>query len=212
MPEFPKSVIGIALNFQETITRLAPSFSAPPYQSPPKAPILYLKTPNTWISSGQAIICPSAIPRLRAAGTLGLIVSRTACHVRAASALSHIAALTAVNDVSIPHESYYRPALRERCSDTFCAIGELSPISSHHSLFEIDVLVNNILRSSVRTRSLVRSIPNLIQDISEFMTLRPGDIVLIGEPDSSPLVSPGDTVRIEIPGVGCIENRVVAGS
>jgi 5-oxopent-3-ene-1,2,5-tricarboxylate decarboxylase/2-hydroxyhepta-2,4-diene-1,7-dioate isomerase len=76
--------------------------------------------------------------------------------------------------------------------------------------FEIDVLVNNVLRSNARTSSLVRSIPQLIQDISEFMTLHPGDMLLIGEPESSPLTAPGDSVRVEIPGVGAIENKVVA--
>jgi 2-keto-4-pentenoate hydratase/2-oxohepta-3-ene-1,7-dioic acid hydratase in catechol pathway len=72
------------------------------------------------------------------------------------------------------------------------------------------VVINNVLRSVDHTASLVRSIPQLIQDISEFMTLREGDILLVGEPVTSPLAQPGDNVRVEIPGVGAIENRVVA--
>jgi 5-oxopent-3-ene-1,2,5-tricarboxylate decarboxylase/2-hydroxyhepta-2,4-diene-1,7-dioate isomerase len=144
------------------------------------------------------------------AGTLGVIIGRTACRVSAEGALHYVSGLTVVNDVSIPHESFYRPTLRERCSDSFCSIGH--SVGPSHIDFEIDVLVNNVLRSHVHTSSLVRSIPRLIQDVSEFMTLRAHDMLLIGEPDSSPLCGPGDKVRVEIPGVGWIENKVVAAA
>ena len=210
MTEPPRSVIGVALNFRETIARLAPSFNATPYKTPPKAPILYLKTPNTWIQPGQPIPCPAGIPRLRMAGTLGVIIGQTACRVTAQNAFHYISAFTVVNDVSIPHDSFYRPALRERCSDFFCSIGP--PETPSTTVLEINVLVNNILRCSVHTSSLVRSIPQLIQDVSEFMTLHPRDILLIGEPESSPLCSPGDRVRVEIPSIGSIENKVVSAS
>jgi 5-oxopent-3-ene-1,2,5-tricarboxylate decarboxylase/2-hydroxyhepta-2,4-diene-1,7-dioate isomerase len=210
MAEIPPSVIGVALNFRETLSRLAPTFTAPPYKNPPIAPVLYLKTPNTWITSGQPIPCPRGITHLRMAGTLGIVISRTACRVASENAGRHIGAFTVVNDVSIPHESFYRPALRERCSDSFCSIGQPCPHPPSQTEFEIDVLVNNILRSNIRTSSLVRSIPQLIADISEFMTLHPGDILLVGEPERSPLCSPGDNVRVEIPGVGSIENKVVS--
>ncbi len=208
MAEPSRSVIGVALNFRETIARLAPTFSMPPYKSPPEAPVLYLKTPNTWIGAGDPIPCPADVLRLKMSGTLGLVIGRTACRVSADQAFDYIAAFTVVNDVSIPHESFYRPAVRERCSDRSCSIGKPSPPSDKE--LEINVLVNNVLRCNVRTSSLVRSIPQLMRDVSEFMTLHPGDILLIGEPDTAPLCGPGDKVRVEIPGVGVIENKVVA--
>jgi 5-oxopent-3-ene-1,2,5-tricarboxylate decarboxylase/2-hydroxyhepta-2,4-diene-1,7-dioate isomerase len=208
MPDAPRSVIGVALNFQETVQRMAAPFNAPPYQRPPQAPVLYLKTPNTWIKPGHPIHCPPGTNRLRMAGTLGVIIARTACRVPAANAHAYIAAYTVVNDVSLPHDSFYRPALRQRCTDGFCSIGESCP--STQSLFEIGVVINNVLRSVANTSSLVRSISHLIQDISEFMTLRAGDILLVGEPETSPLAAPGDLVRVEIPGVGAIENKVAA--
>jgi 5-oxopent-3-ene-1,2,5-tricarboxylate decarboxylase/2-hydroxyhepta-2,4-diene-1,7-dioate isomerase len=212
MAESPRSVIGVALNFRETVHRLAPSFTAAPYKNPPIAPVLYLKTPNTWITPGQPIPCPAGVTHLRMAGTLGLVIASTAYRVTPAAASNHIGALCIVNDVSIPHESFYRPALRERCSDSFCSIGPPVPYLPSQTEFEIDILVNNILRSNTRTRSLVRPIPQLISDISQFLTLNPGDILLIGEPDTSPLCAPGDKVRIEIPGVGSIENKVATAS
>ncbi len=208
MPAAPRSVIGVAFNFEQTIHRLAPSFHLPPYQQPPQSPVLYLKTPNTWINSGHPIQCPPGVDRLRTAGTLGVVIARTACRVSAHNALDYIAAYTVVNDISLPHDSFYRPALRERCTDGFCSIGESCPSSQSH--FEIAVVINNVLRSVANTSSLVRSISHLIQDISEFITLLAGDILLVGEPETSPLAVPGDLVRVEIPGVGAIENKVVA--
>jgi len=197
MTEAPRSVIGVALNFA------VPSPA-------PLAPVLYLKTPNTWIASGAHIPCPAGHDRIRCAGTLGIVIARNACRVAAADAFDFIAGFTVVNDVSLPHDSLLRPAIRQRCFDGSCSIGETCPQVAGQTLFEIGVVINNVLRSVDHTASLVRSIPQLIQDISEFMTLREGDILLVGEPVTSPLAQPGDNVRVEIPGVGAIENRVVA--
>jgi 5-oxopent-3-ene-1,2,5-tricarboxylate decarboxylase/2-hydroxyhepta-2,4-diene-1,7-dioate isomerase len=203
------SVIGVALNFQESLNRLTPSFAAAPYNCPPQAPITYLKTPNTWIESGQPIPCPAGTSHLRMAGTLGVVIGRTACNVKAKDARAYIGGYTVVNDISIPHHSYFRPALRQRCSNCFCSIGATAH-PHHQDIFEIGVVINNILRSVTHTNTLVRPISQLIQDITEFMTFQPGDILLIGEPETSPLAVPGDAVRVEIPGVGVIENRVVS--
>ena len=194
------TVIGVAFNFRESLATLA---------DPPQSPVLYLKTPNTFIKSGDAIPCPAVTTHLRMAGTLGIVIARPACRVNAADAFNYIAAYTVVNDISIPHDSFYRPAIRQRCSDGFCSIG---PLFSREPLadFEIGTVVNNVLRCFAHTSSLVRPIAQLIQDISEFMTLHPGDILLAGEPHNSPLAAPGDLVRVEIPGVGAIENKVVA--
>ncbi len=127
------------------------------------------------------------------AGTLGIVIGRTLSYV-------------AVNDVSIPHESYFRPAIRERCRDGFCVIG------SHRTdriPSEIRTFLNGELRCRASAADLVRPIDRLISDISEFLTLQPGDIVLIGEPPDSPLAHAGDRVRVEVDGLAPIENEVV---
>lgn len=112
----------------------------------------------------------------------------------------------AVNDVSLPHESYFRPAIRQRCRDGFCVIG------SHRTdrvPAEIRTFINGDLRCRASIVDLVRPIDRLIADISEFLTLQPGDILLIGEPPDSPLARAGDRVRVEIDGLPPIENQVV---
>ncbi len=119
--------------------------------------------------------------------------------------LNHIAGYVAVNDVSIPHASYYRPAIRQRCRDGFCVIG--SEVTDRPPR-EIRISINSELRCRAKIDDLVRPIDRLIADISEFLTLQPGDIVLAGEPYDAPLAQAGDRVRVEIDGLAAIENEV----
>ena len=146
-------------------------------------------------------------------GTLGVVIGETACRVTPEHALKHVGGYTIVNDVSIPHESYYRPAIRQRCQDGFCPIGpwivDPNAISNSDSV-EIRIKVNGETRCVNNTSSLVRNLATLIADITEFMTLRAGDLLLVGEPDNAPLASPGDRVRIEIDEIGWLENSLAS--
>ncbi|MGP0070541.1 MAG: fumarylacetoacetate hydrolase family protein [Bryobacteraceae bacterium] len=185
MNECVNAVYGVALNFRSELNRLTGVL--------PVAPVLYLRPRNTWSKTGAPIHLPANHSALKMAGTLGIVIGRTLSYV-------------AVNDVSIPHESYFRPAIRERCRDGFCVIG------SHRTdriPSEIRTFLNGELRCRASAADLVRPIDRLISDISEFLTLQPGDIVLIGEPPDSPLAHAGDRVRVEVDGLAPIENEVV---
>jgi 5-oxopent-3-ene-1,2,5-tricarboxylate decarboxylase/2-hydroxyhepta-2,4-diene-1,7-dioate isomerase len=154
--------------------------------------VLYLRPRNTWNVSGSPIRLPDGVKQLKMAGTVGVVIG---------------AGYVAVNDVSIPHESYYRPAIRQRCRDGFCVIG--SEVTDRIPN-EFRTFVNGELRCRASTTDLVRPVDRLIADISEFLTLQPGDIVLVGEPPDAPLAQAGDRVRVEIDGLHAIENQVVA--
>ncbi len=119
------AVYGVLLNFRAEREQWESRMRSEPYRQPPVAPVLYLKPPNTWIGNGEGIPLPPDVEQVKVSGTLGVVMGRTACRVAASDALSYVAGYTIVNDVSVPHDSYYRPALRERCRDGFCAI-ELS--------------------------------------------------------------------------------------
>jgi 5-oxopent-3-ene-1,2,5-tricarboxylate decarboxylase/2-hydroxyhepta-2,4-diene-1,7-dioate isomerase len=130
------------------------------------------------------------VAALKMAGTIGVVIGK---------------GYVAVNDVSIPHASYYRPAIRQRCRDGFCVIG--SEVTNRLPA-GVRTWINGELRCSASLTDLVRPIDRLIADISEFLTLEPGDILLIGEPPESPLASAGDRVRVEVDGLPAIENEV----
>jgi len=154
--------------------------------------VLYLRPRNTWNVSGSPIRLPDGIKQLKMAGTVGVVIG---------------GGYVAVNDVSIPHESYYRPAIRQRCRDGFCVIG--SDITDLRPR-EIRISINGELPCRANIDDLVRPVDRLLADISEFLTLQPGDMVLVGEPHNAPLAQAGDRVRVEIDGLPAIENQVVA--
>jgi 5-oxopent-3-ene-1,2,5-tricarboxylate decarboxylase / 2-hydroxyhepta-2,4-diene-1,7-dioate isomerase len=202
------AVYGVALNFTAELERLKPQLHADPYKKPPVAPILYLKPRNTWTAHGSVIPLPAGVEQIKMAGTLGVWIGRTACKVTVKGALDYVGGYTVVNDVSIPHESYYRPAIRERCRDGFCAIGPAMARLRDPGRVEIRISLNNEVVCMARTSDLVRSVPRLIAEITEFMTLRRGDLLLVGEPPDAPLARAGDRVRVEIGGLPFLENRV----
>ena len=170
--------------------------------------MLYIKPPNTWSVSGAPIVVPRGVAQLGMGGTVGIVFGRAASRVNLQEGLDCIGGWVAVNDVSIPHASYYRPAIKERCRDGFCPIGSMAPASAAPQVIRISV--NGELKHSAVLTDLIRGVGQLIVDVSEFMTLRTGDILLVGEPHLIPLAGAGDRVRIEVPGVGFVENELVA--
>jgi 5-oxopent-3-ene-1,2,5-tricarboxylate decarboxylase/2-hydroxyhepta-2,4-diene-1,7-dioate isomerase len=164
-----------------------------PYKKPPVAPVLYLRPRNTWNMSGAQILLPIGEDALKMAGTVGVVIGRPLTYV-------------AVNDVSIPHGSYFRPAIHQRCRDRFCIIGSEA---TDHAPTEIRTYINSELRCRASLADLVRPIDRLLADINEFLTLAPGDIVLIGEPPDSPLALAGDWVRVEVDDLPALQNQVI---
>jgi 5-oxopent-3-ene-1,2,5-tricarboxylate decarboxylase/2-hydroxyhepta-2,4-diene-1,7-dioate isomerase len=198
LPGCGNAVYGVALNFRGELESLGEQLHRDPYKKPPVAPVLYLRPRNTWNRSGSAIRLPADATALKMAGTIGVLIG---------PAPNRICGYLAVNDVSIPHASYYRPAIRQRCRDGFCVIGSENTDRIPN---EIRIWINEELRSRANISDLVRPMDRLVSDISEFLTLQPGDIVLAGEPPDAPLAEAGDRVRVEIDGLSALENEVVA--
>ena len=204
------TVVCAALNFRATLEANADVFTKDPHKQPPSAPVLYFKPPNTYAGPGAAITCPHGVDALRMGGTLGIVMARNACRVQAQDATRFIAGYCVVNDVSVPHASYYRPAIRERCRDGFNPMGHVVACAADPNALMIRIYVNDDLAAENSTTNLVRSVEQLLADVTEFMTLKAGDMLVVGEPDNSPLARIGGRVRVEIPGIGLLENDIVA--
>jgi len=206
------TVYGTLLNFRGAVDDLAEAMNAPPYKEPPKAPILYLKPPNTWIGHGKPIPLPDEVDAIEIGAALGVVIGRTASRVKAAEAFDYVRGYTILNDVSLPHASLFRPPIRQRCRDGFCPIGpwviERGAVARPERLV-LRVFVDGALRAENSTAHLVRSIPQLIADVTDFMTLSRGDVLHVGTPEQAPLARAGERVRVEINGVGWLENPVV---
>lgn len=207
------TLFGVALNYQGLVDQHLAQFHGTPYKQPPVKPVLFIKTPNTRNGHDQAVIYPAGIQHLQPGPALGVVIGKDASRVTEAQALDYVAGYTIVNEFSLPEDSYYRPAVKAKCRDGFCAIGpELIPrdqVKNPHDL-SLKLWVNGELRQENSTANFVRSLPQLIAEITEFMTLHAGDVLITGTPEGRVDVLPGDRVEVQISGLGSLVNHIVA--
>ncbi len=211
-PSLSSTVYGTLLNHREALAALGDQVNVAPYKAPPKAPILYIKPRNTWAQSGDVVAVPSDVHALQIGATLGLVIGRSACKVGVADALDHVAGYVVVNDISVPHDSFYRPSMRFKCRDGFCPIGAYVPRDAvaNPDALAVTVAIDGVVVHHTDTGGRVRSVAQLLADVTEFMTLHPGDILSIGVSANAPLAHAGQRVSITIEGVGQLENVLVA--
>jgi 5-oxopent-3-ene-1,2,5-tricarboxylate decarboxylase/2-hydroxyhepta-2,4-diene-1,7-dioate isomerase len=205
-----KTVVGALLNFRGAWQAMEPAMHLPPHHRPPVHPVLYLKPANTWSTGGRAVVLPADVAEIEIGAALGVVIGRAAARVRRADALAHVAGYRIVNDVTVPHATVLRPPLRQKCRDGFCPMG---PVVDAARVPDPDALairayVNDALRQSGSTRDLIRDLAQLIADVSEFMTLDTGDVLLVGIPEGAPRARAGDRMAVEIDGLGRLENPV----
>jgi len=206
-------VYGVLLNHRAALAALGDALENPPYKAAPRAPVMYIKPRNTLAGPGDAVIVPPDVPALEAGAALGVVIGRTACRVSEARALDCVAGYTIVNDVSIPHDSYYRPSLRYKVRDGFCPIGpRVVPAGAigDPAGVALRTFVDGVLVHTAGTTDLVRPVARLLADVTEFMTLSPGDLLMLGVAPGAPRVRAGQTVAIEVDGIGCLQNAFVA--
>ena len=171
-----------------------------PHNMPPLYPVLYIKPVNTWRKSGEPIILPAGIQEIEIGATLGIVIGKTAVQIEEAAAFSYIQGYLIANDVTISHEKILRPPIKQKCRDSFCPMSEVVVASDikNPNDFHISIYINDELKLQNSTKNLVRPIAKLLADITKFMTLNEGDVVLVGTPENLPLAQAGDKVSIEI--------------
>ncbi len=204
------TIYAAALNRQATLDALGDALNMSPYQTPTIAPILHIKPANTRIGPGDPSPCPRDVAALRMGGSIGLVIGRTASSVMERDALSYLAGVVVANDVSVPYESHYRPAIKQRCRDGFCPVGPESTAAGalDPDRLEVIIEIDGRIQSRARGDGLVRGAAQLLADVSAFITFEPGDILLLGEPHEPPLARPGQQVRVVVEGIGSLANEV----
>jgi 5-oxopent-3-ene-1,2,5-tricarboxylate decarboxylase/2-hydroxyhepta-2,4-diene-1,7-dioate isomerase len=206
-------VYGALLNHRSALAALGAAASAPPYRAPPVAPVLYIKPRNTLALSGDAVRIPAGTLELEVGACLGLVIGRTACRVSEAQALDHVAGYLIVADVSVPHDSYHRPSIRFKARDGYCPLGPAvvgrAALGSPDAL-TIRTYLDGALLQTASTSDLIRPAARLLADVTEFMTLSPGDVLALGAAAPAPRVRSGQTVTIELDGLGSLSNPYLA--
>lgn len=205
-----KTVFGVALNYQTVLAEHAKTFTEKPYVFLPKKPVLFIKTPNTYNFSGKVVKPQSE--RLQAGATLAVVIGKSATRVSISDALSYVKGVVVGNEFSLPEESFYRPAIKAKCRDGFMALSEnivpLSEISNVNGL-EITVSVNGEEKQKANTNEWIRDISALISEITDYMTLHEGDVLLTGTPAGRFDLEVGDEVTIKIEQVGTLTTQVI---
>ena len=206
-------VYGTLLNDAAALAALGDAVHQAPYKAPPKAPVLYVKPRNTLATSGATVTVPSGSGEFEIGAALGLVIGRTACRVSEAQALQHLAGYVIVVDLSLPHDSFYRPAIRFKARDGSCLIGPQviarDDVPDPDAL-GIDVTVDGRVVQRASTAGMRRHAARLLADVTEFMTLHPGDVLLLGVPAGAPRARAGQRFAIEITGLGRLEGTLVA--
>jgi 5-oxopent-3-ene-1,2,5-tricarboxylate decarboxylase/2-hydroxyhepta-2,4-diene-1,7-dioate isomerase len=203
------AVYGTLLNHRSALAALGDAVNHPPYNGAPKAPVLFIKPRNTLARSGDAVLIPAGTAELEVGASLGLVIGRTACKVLKAQALDYVAGYLIVADISIPHAGYHRPSIRFKARDGYCPLGPVvtprAAVANPDALI-VRTCIDGRLVQSASTADLIRQAARLLADVTEFMTLAPGDVLALGAAAPAPRARADQTVTIEIDGLGRLEN------
>jgi 5-oxopent-3-ene-1,2,5-tricarboxylate decarboxylase / 2-hydroxyhepta-2,4-diene-1,7-dioate isomerase len=200
---FSGTVYGVLLNFRSEYEAWQPKMGDAPYKAPPKAPVLYIKTANTFSPSGATIPVPAHAAEVEIGATVGMVMKSA----------TEVAGYVLLNDLSVPHASYFRPPVKFKCLDGFLGIGDrVRPRNEagDPAVFALKVSVNGTLVQTVRFSDLVRPAERLLADVGEFMTLGEGDVLTLGCAGDRPRAKVGDRIEIAMPALGSLVNTLVA--
>jgi len=205
------TVYSTLLNHRHSLASLGEAVSSKPYQGAPKNVVLAVKPRSGLLPAGGEILVDDESQELEVGATLGLVIGTTACAVASTDALGHVAGFVVACDCTLPRTSHYRPQIRAMARDASFVLGAdvvARERAGDPDSLSIRVFVDGELVRSTSTSDQVRSAARLIADISDFMTLRPGDVVLTGSAPDGARVRAGAAISIEIESVGRLETRV----
>ncbi|MDP9115796.1 MAG: fumarylacetoacetate hydrolase family protein [Actinomycetota bacterium] len=200
-PILPSKVVAIGKNYADHAREMG--------SDAPTTPQIFLKPSTSVIGDGDAIRLPHDSTRVDHEAELALIVGRPARDVSRAQAMSHILGYTAANDVTARDQQRADVQFtRAKGHDSFCPLGPWMETVLDPDDLRITARVNGELRQDGRTRDLIHDIASLIEFISGVMTLLPGDVILTGTPAGVGPIVDGDSVTVEIEGIGALTNPV----
>ena len=201
-----RTVIALGLNYADHAKELA--FKAP------EEPLAFMKSQASLIGHRGTTQRPADVKYMHYECELAVVIGRTARYVKKADAYDFIAGYTVANDYAIRDylENWYRPNLRVKNRDTCTPIGpwlvEAADVPNPMAL-KLQTTVNGQVTQSGSTADMIFDVPTLIEYLSSFMTLQPGDLILTGTPDGIVDCQPGDVIVTEIEHIGALTNTIV---
>ena len=205
-PVDPGTIFALGLNYRDHAKEL--SFEAP------QEPLVFLKGPKTVCGHLGQTRRPADVKYMHYECELVVVLGRVARHVKRRDALDYVAGYTVANDYAIRDylENYYRPNLRVKSRDGATPLGpwlvDADDVPDPMNL-QLRTTVDGRVTQTGSTRDMIFTIPMLIEYLTEFITLQPGDLILTGTPEGLADVQPGSEVVTEIEGIGRLVNTIV---
>ncbi|HEX8255755.1 MAG TPA: fumarylacetoacetate hydrolase family protein [Thermoanaerobaculia bacterium] len=200
-PTVPTKIVCIGRNYADHAKELG--------NEAPSEPLLFLKPPSALLAPGGTIVKPSQSQLVHHEGELAIVIGREAKNIHVDDWRDYVLGFTCANDVSA--RDLQRKDVqftRGKSFDTFCPVGPHIETDLDPSDLRIVTRVNGQVKQDGRTSQMIFPCNVLLSYVSEHMTLMPGDLILTGTPAGVGSLSAGDTVEVEIEGIGTLRNEV----
>ena len=204
-PIVPNKVVAIGLNYRSHLGD----------REPPKVPEPFLKTTTSIIGNGDSIIIPREATeqgvQVQPEAEMTVVIGKHCRRASRADALSYVLGYTCGNDVSA--RDWQRNDLqwwRAKSSDTFSPIGPFIVSDLDPGNLQLTCRINGETAQQQTTSDLLHDVPTIIEFVSSVMTLEAGDVIMTGTPGTPGDIHDGDTVEVELEGVGVLSNPVKA--
>ncbi len=209
-PVDPPQIICIGLNYRR--------HAAESHMAVPDAPVIFTKTINCIIPTGAPILLPAIAPdEVDYEAELAIVIGKTAKRIPESAATEHILGFTCANDVSARDCQLRldKQWARGKCFDSFAPLGPWIATGIDGDDLAIRLSINGETLQDSRTSDMIFPCAKLVSYLSHSMTLLPGSVILTGTPEGvgfgrkpQRFLRDGDTVSVEIAGIGTLKNPV----
>jgi 2-keto-4-pentenoate hydratase/2-oxohepta-3-ene-1,7-dioic acid hydratase in catechol pathway len=200
-PIQPSKVVCVGLNYQDHAEELNMDL--------PEEPILFLKPPTTVIGHEDTIMYPYQSHQVDYEAELAVVIGREARFVSQEDAFNYIAGYTVLNDVTARDlQQKDGQWTRAKSFDTFCPLGPWVETEMDPSNQNISLKLNDTIKQNSNTKNMIFSVDELVEYISNIMTLNPGDVIATGTPPGVGPMKVGNVVEVTVEGIGTLRNEV----
>jgi 2-keto-4-pentenoate hydratase/2-oxohepta-3-ene-1,7-dioic acid hydratase in catechol pathway len=210
-PVIPPTFYACGINYEGHWRTAAEEFGLDLQKTWPRSPEIGYRAQSAIVGPGEAIVLPADVPpNVQVEGELAVVIGKRAKGLSVAEANDCIFGYTICNDVSARGWQFQdRTFWRSKNSDTFKPLGPWIQRGVDVEKLVTRVSVNGELRESFPTHKMIYSIAEYIAAITRYITLVPGDVIIMGTDGHCPQIRAGDTVTIEIEGIGALTNPVI---
>ena len=210
IPVMPRTFYAAGLNYTEHVIEMARKRNETP--SIPRKPDMGYRAQSALIAHDEPVIIPRDATKVQYEGEIVAVIGRQAKHLTEADALGCVFGYTIGNDVSERNwQQQDRTFWRSKNTDTWKPMGPWIETDLDLDAAVTTIRLNGTETIRFRTNHMLFGIARFISTMTRYVTLHPGDVIWMGTDGLSPDLHPGDTVEIEISGIGTLRNTFISG-